>query len=386
MDPYSYSSQSYPPPPPRRGNPLAVLLALVIGLLVGGTVFRYVLNRGTPAVDPRPVAPQGELAADEKSSVELFKKLSPSVVYITTLTQRMDLWTRNVTEIPQGTGSGFLWDDAGHVVTNFHVVRGASGAQVTLADHSTYKADLVGVAPNQDLAVLRINAPKDKLAKIPWVGKSSELLVGQKVYAIGDPFGLDQTLTTGIISALGRTIQSVAGTPIDNAIQTDAAINPGNSGGPLLDSSGRLIGVNTAIYSPSGASAGIGFAIPVDTVNRIVPQLIKDGKVERPNLGAVFDERRNDAIMRRLGMQGALVLGVEENSPAAAAGLRPTQRSANGLVLGDVIDQIDGKDVHGVGELNAYLERYNAGDTITLRVVREGAHANVKVTLGKEGR
>ena len=385
MDPFAYPNPTYPPAP-RRTSLGAVLFALFVGLVAGGVGFRYVINRGTPQLDPRPVQPAGELAADERSTVELFKKLSPSVVYITTLQQRVNLWTRNVSEIPQGTGSGFLWDDAGHVVTNFHVVRGASGAQVTLNDHSTYKAELVGVAPNQDLAVLRISAPKDKLAKIPWVGKSAELLVGQKVYAIGDPFGLDQTLTTGIVSALGRTIESVAGTPIDNAIQTDAAINPGNSGGPLLDSSGRLIGVNTAIFSPSGASAGIGFAIPVDTVNRIVPQLIKGGKVERPNLGAVFDERRNNAIMSRLGMQGVLVLGVEPNSPAAAAGLRPTQRSADGLVLGDVIDQVDGKDVRSVGELNAMLERYNAGDTITLRVVREGEPATVKVTLGREGR
>src|SRR4051812_184749 len=387
MEGYSYTPYTPPPYPNRRTSAIGVWLgALLLGIVIGALLFRYVLNRGTPAVEPRAVAVPTTMGADEQLTIDLFKKVSPSVVYITTLTQRMNMWTRNVTEIPQGTGSGFLWDDAGHVVTNFHVVRGASGAKVTLADHSSYDATLVGVAPNQDLAVLKINAPRDKLPKLPWVGRSSDLQVGQKVYAIGNPFGLDQTLTTGIISALGRTIESVAGTPIDNAIQTDAAINPGNSGGPLLDSSGRLIGVNTAIFSPSGASAGIGFAIPVDTVNRIVPQLIKGGKVERPNLGAVFDERRNNAIMSRLGMQGVLVIGVEENSPAAAAGLRPTQRSAGGLVLGDVIDQVDAKDVRTVGELNAMLERYNPGDTITLRILREGEHTGVKVTLGKEGR
>src|SRR3954464_2984326 len=195
MDPYSYTPSQYAPPP-RRGNPLAVLLPLILALAAGGVGFRYVINRGTPALDARPVQPAGELAGDERNAVELFKKLSPSVVYITTLQQRVNLWTRNVTEIPQGTGSGFLWDDAGHVVTNFHVVRGASGAQVTLNDHSTYKATLVGVAPNQDLAVLKISAPRDKLPKLPWVGRSSDLQVGQKVYAIGNPFGLDQTLTT----------------------------------------------------------------------------------------------------------------------------------------------------------------------------------------------
>ena len=387
MEGYSYSPYTPPPYPERRAPVAGVLVgALLVGFMLGAVLFRYVLNRGTPAVDPRPVAPPATMASDELLTIDLFKKVSPSVVYITTLTQRMNMWTRNVTEIPQGTGSGFLWDDAGHVVTNFHVVRGASGAKVTLADHSTYDATLVGVAPNQDLAVLKINAPRDKLPKLPWIGRSSDLQVGQKVFAIGDPFGLDQTLTTGIISALGRTIESVAGTPIDNAIQTDAAINPGNSGGPLLDSSGRLIGVNTAIYSPSGASAGIGFAIPVDNVNRIVPQLIKSGKVSRPDLGAVFDERLNQPITARTGIQGALVLGVNENSPAAAAGLKPTQRIGGQIVLGDVIDQINGKDVRSVAELNALLERYSAGDVVKLRVLREGEHVEVAVTLGKEGR
>jgi S1-C subfamily serine protease len=387
MEGYSHTPYTPPPYPQRRGPAIGVWVgALLLGIVIGALLFRYVLNRGTPAVEPRAVAPPATMASDEQATIDLFKKVSPSVVYITTLTQRMNMWTRNVTEIPQGTGSGFLWDDAGHVVTNFHVVRGASGAKVTLADHSSYDATLVGVAPNQDLAVLKINAPRDKLPKLPWVGRSSDLQVGQKVYAIGNPFGLDQTLTTGIISALGRTIESVAGTPIDNAIQTDAAINPGNSGGPLLDSGGRLIGVNTAIYSPSGASAGIGFAIPVDNVNRIVPQLIKNGKVNRPDLGAVFDERLNQSIMARLGIAGALVLGVNENSPAAVAGLKPTQRVGGQIVLGDVIDQINGKDVRSVAELNAMLERYSAGDVVKLRVLREGEHVEVPVTLGKEGR
>jgi len=305
------------------------------------------------------------------------KKMLPSVVTIKTF---------NASGEPIAIGSGFVVTAKGLIVTNYHVVKGASAAKVTLNDHTTYDAELVGVAPNQDLAVLKINAPRDKLHQIPWVGRSSELLVGQKVYAIGDPFGLDQTLTTGIISALGRTIESVAGTPIDNAIQTDAAINPGNSGGPLLDSSGRLIGVNTAIYSPSGASAGIGFAIPVDNVNRIVPQLIKNGKVARPDLGAVFDERLNQSVMMRTGVQGALVLGVNPNSPAATAGLKPSQRAGGRIILGDIIDQIDGKDVKSVADLNAQLERHNSGDKINLRVLREGEHVDVPVTLGAEGR
>jgi S1-C subfamily serine protease len=373
-----------PPPPPRRSNGLPIL-TLILGLLIGGLVFRYVLNRGVSAVDARPVTPAGDLAADEKTNVELFKKLSPSVVYITTLTQRRDLWTRNVTEVPQGTGSGFVWDDAGHVVTNFHVVRGASGAKVTLSDHSTYDAELVGVAPNQDLAVLHIKAPRDKLHAIPWIGRSADRAVGQRVFAIGNPFGLDQTLTTGLISALGRTIEGAGGVPIDNAIQTDAAINPGNSGGPLLDSSGRLIGVNTAIYSPSGASAGIGFAIPVDTVNRIVPQLIKTGKVARPETGLVFDERLSRAVAGRLGVSGAVVLGVREGSPAAAAGLRPTQESGGYIVPGDVIEAVDGKAVGSVAEFNAVLEGYKPGDKVTLRVFREGRRVEVPMELGWPG-
>jgi S1-C subfamily serine protease len=384
MNDYGYGPSSYPPPPPPPPRPRPAVPwigPLILGLLLGWLAYRT-WSRGTPAADPRPITPAGELAADEKNSVELFKRLSPSVVYITTLTQRVNAWTRNVTEIPQGTGSGFLWDDAGHVVTNYHVLRGASGARVTLNDHSTYEAKLVGVAPNQDLAVLRIDGPRDKLAKIPFIGKSGDLQVGQRVYAIGNPFGLDQTLTTGIVSALGRTIESVAGTPIEDAVQTDAAINPGNSGGPLLDSSGRLIGVNTAIYSPSGASAGIGFAVPIDTVNRIVPQLIKGGKVQRPELGAVFSDRLNRSLTGQMGVEGVLVLGVRENSPAAAAGLRPTAQVGGGFIPGDVIEQVNGKDVKSPGDLNAQLERYSPGDTIKLRVLRDRGRVEVPVTLG----
>jgi S1-C subfamily serine protease len=229
---------------------------------------------------PRVVTPRGDLAAEEKATIELFREASKSVVYIRTIALRRDVFTLNVYEIPEGTGSGFIWDEQGHIVTNYHVIRTASAAHVTLADNSTYNAQLVGVEPAKDLAVLQIDAPKRLLRPIP-IGTSRDLLVGQTVFAIGNPFGLDQTLTTGIISALNREIQSVTRQPIQGVIQTDAAINPGNSGGPLLDSAGRLIGVNTAIYSPSGAYAGIGFAIPVDTVNQVVPQLIQQGRNAR---------------------------------------------------------------------------------------------------------
>jgi S1-C subfamily serine protease len=221
--------------------------------------------------------PRGELAADEQSTIALYKRCAPSVVHITSLARQTNPYTLNVQQIPRGTGSGFVWSKDGFVVTNYHVIQGASGATVTLADGTSHRARLVGAYPDKDLAVLRIDAPAAALYPID-VGTSADLQVGQKVFAIGNPFGLDQTLTTGVISALNREIESVTGRPIRGVVQTDAAINPGNSGGPLLDSYGRLIGVNTAIASPNGASAGIGFAIPVDEVNRVVPELIAKGK------------------------------------------------------------------------------------------------------------
>ncbi len=254
------------------------IMLLLFGGLLGWEAYRYFADRGQAALNARAVTPRGELAAEEKTNTEIFKSASPSVVYITTLTERINYQTKNVTEIPAGTGSGFIWDTAGHIITNFHVVQHANGASgVTLADHTQWTASLVGVAPDQDLAVLKIDAKASQLPPIP-VGTSSDLQVGQCVFAIGNPFGLDQTLTTGVVSALGRTIPSATNVPIDEVIQTDAAINPGNSGGPLLDSAGRLIGINAAIYSPSGSSSGIGFAVPVDTVNRVVPELISTGK------------------------------------------------------------------------------------------------------------
>jgi S1-C subfamily serine protease len=252
----------------------------------------------------RTIASRGELGAEEKATIGLFRQASPSVVNITTIAVQRDFFTLNLYQIPEGTGSGFVWDTTGNVITNFHVIHNADAAQVTLADQSAWKARIVGVAPDKDIAVLRIDAPANRLRPIP-IGTSKELQVGQKVFAIGNPFGLDQTLTTGVISALGREIESVTRRPIQGVIQSDAAINPGNSGGPLLDSAGRLIGVNTAIYSPSGASAGIGFAIPVDTVNRIVPELIRYGKLTRPGIGVQIAE---DQIAQQLGIKGVLVV------------------------------------------------------------------------------
>jgi len=331
-----------------------------------------------PRAAARSVAPRGELWSDEKSTITLFRQASPSVVNITAIGVQRDLFTLNLYQIPQGTGSGFIWDKSGNVITNFHVIQEADAAQVTLGDQSTWKARVVGMAPDKDLAVLRIDAPADRLRPIP-VGTSKDLQVGQYVFAIGNPFGLDQTLTTGVISALGREIESVTRRPIQGVIQTDAAINPGNSGGPLLDSAGRLIGVNAAIYSPSGTSAGIGFAIPVDTVNRIVPELIRYGKVTRPGIGVQIAEEQ---LAERLGVTGVLVVDVVPGSAAAKAGILPTRRESSGRVrLGDVIVAIDGIKVESPNDLFLLLERYKVGDVVNVSLLRDGKIVQTKVAL-----
>jgi S1-C subfamily serine protease len=334
-----------------------------------------------PNAQPRAVTARGDLAEDEKNTIELFEAASPSVVYITSIELRRSLFNLNVYEIPQGTGSGFVWDREGRVVTNYHVIEDASRVEVTLADHSQWKGRLVGAAPDKDLAVLQISAPPETLRPI-MVGESHNLLVGQKVFAIGNPFGLDQTITAGIVSALGREIRAVTGRTIQGVIQTDAAINPGNSGGPLLDSAGRLIGVNTAIYSPSGASSGVGFAVPADVVNRVVPELIRYGKVIRPGLGVTL---ANERLAARLGIQGVLVLKVEPGSAAEAAGLRETSRVGGGIVLGDVIEGVNNGTVASYDDLQNELERHKVGDEVTLKVLRDGVHLSIKVMLEQVG-
>ena len=355
---------------------VSALAVLAILLVQHSWVGSASLN--DPRAAPRSIAPRGELSAGEKSTIAVFREASPSVVHITAIAVQRDLFTLNLYQIPEGTGTGFIWDNSGNIITNFHVIQNADAAQVTLADQSTWKARRVGAAPDKDLAVLRIDAPANKLRAIP-VGTSKDLQVGQNVFAIGNPFGLDQSLTTGVISALGREIESVTRRPIQGVIQTDAAINPGNSGGPLLDSVGRLIGVNTAIYSPSGASAGIGFAIPVDTVNRIVPELIRSGKVTRPGMGIQIAE---DQLAERLGVTGVLVVEVAQGSAAAKAGLRPTRREASGHVrLGDVITAIDGKKIESSNELFLTFEKYKVGDSVNVSLLREGKAVQVKVTL-----
>lgn len=319
-----------------------------------------------------------ELKTAEIETIQLFENAAPSVAFITTTNVRMDFWTRNIMEIPRGTGSAFVWDKKGHIVTNYHVIQGADKAQVTLSDRTTYDAEVIGVAPEKDLAVLRIKIESSKLNPIP-VGASDDLRVGQSVYAIGNPFGLDQTLTTGIISALGREIESVAGIPIKDVIQTDAAINPGNSGGPLLDSSGRLIGVNTAIYSPSGAYAGIGFSIPVDVVNWVVPELITYGKLQRPSLGV---ELATSQQTKRIGLEGALVLGTTPGGAAEKAGIRPTYRDRYGRIsLGDVIVGIDNEKISSPNDLVLILEKYKPGDVVKVKIMRGKEEETVSLKL-----
>jgi S1-C subfamily serine protease len=331
------------------------------------------------AAVPRPVDRRGQLKADELALTELFQRVSPSVVYVTSLAVRRDFFSLNVMEIPRGTGSGFVWDREGHVVTNYHVIQYADRAQVTLADGSVWPARLVGAEPSKDLAVLHIDAPRERLHPLPR-GDSHDLRVGQSVYAIGNPFGLDQTLTTGVISALGREIESVARIPIRDVIQTDAAINPGNSGGPLLDSSGELIGVNTAIFSPSGAYAGIGFSIPVAVVEWVVPDLIRYGRLRRPTFGAEF---AHPQLAQRLGVRdGALVIHVARGSAAERAGIRPTRRNARGsVVLGDVVTAIDGEPVDDYEDVILALEQRRPGERVTVTVARGAQTADVLVVL-----
>ncbi len=334
----------------------------------------------SPTIDRgREISPALIVTTQEKATIELFENSAPSVVFITTKGIQEDRWSRQRYEVSTGSGSGFIWDDQGHIVTNFHVIKDGQKWEITLSDQTIWDAELIGVEPRKDLAVLKINAPKDKLKPIP-VGTSHDLRVGQSVYAIGNPFGLDQSLTTGIVSALGREIESVARIPIRDVIQTDAAINPGNSGGPLLDSSGRLIGVNTAIYSPSGASAGIGFSVPVDIVNWAIPDLITYGEVQRPVLGI---ELVSEQYTQRWGLEGAVVLDVVPGSGAEKAGLRPTKQNRRGNVrLGDVIKRIGDFPIKNNYDLMLALEKHQPGQTIKIDLVRDEEEMEVDVVLG----
>jgi S1-C subfamily serine protease len=370
----------------RHGPALTVVIA--VGLLlagVAGLLWQYWPWRGPdplydPAAKPREVVPRGGLLPEEIANNEVYEKAWKSVVSITTLDFRRDPATFDLEEVPQGAGSGIIWNEKGYVVTNYHVIQDARAAAVVLWDGSTLKARAVGVAPDKDLAVLKIDAADGTLFPIE-VGASKDLKVGQKAFAIGNPFGLGHSFTEGVISALQRRIKSVTGRPIDGVLQTSAPINPGNSGGPLLDSAGRLIGVNTAIYSPSGASAGIGFAIPVDTVNEVVPELIRRGKVERPGLGVQI---ANATVSRRLGIKsGVLIVEVLPNGAAARAGMQGTRMDTLGRVLrlGDIIVAVEGKPVVTADDLFEQLTRRKVGDTVRVTVLRGSDRQEIDIKL-----
>ncbi len=364
------------------------LLALIVG---GGYFFFKSKNNDLPSeqavqkLPPPPrtnVAPVTRVFDSEEATIKLFEEARQSVCFITTLNVRQDYFNRNSEEIPSGTGSGFVWDKEGHIITNFHVIKDViqqGRATVTLSDRKTYDAKLVGIAPEKDLAVLKIDLAAESLKPIP-VGTSHDLRVGQSTFAIGNPFGLDQTLTTGVISALGREIQSLTGRPIRDVIQTDAAINPGNSGGPLLDSSGRLIGVNTQIYSPSGASAGIGFSIPVDEVNWVVPDLIKYGEVRRPVLGvSLLPGQYAD----QLQVEGAMIAEVIKGGPADKAGLKAIGQDARGnFIAGDIIKSVNDIKVKNFNDLALALEKYQPGEKVKLLIDRKGDEKEIDIALG----
>jgi len=329
---------------------------------------------------PTPLAGNSDVfyTNDEQNNIAVFQEVSPSVVFVTNTRLRRNSFSLNVMEIPQGSGTGFVWDESGLIVTNFHVVYRANKITIKLQDGSDYDAEVVGVAPDKDIAVLRIDAPTSKMKPVT-LGQSSTLSVGRKVLAIGNPFALDTTLTVGVVSALGREIKSISQRTIKDVIQTDAAINPGNSGGPLLDSHGKLIGVNTAIYSPSGASAGIGFAIPVDTLKKIVPQLIQYGRVNRPVLGI---DPLSDNWAKRLRAKGVALLSVIPGQPAEKSGMVGVREDRRGkLHLGDVIIAVDDDPILNQDDLLEVLESHQAGDVIKVTTIREDEIHNYEVEL-----
>ena len=355
-------------------------IVLFAGVLVGWCG-SSMLGPGA-AASPRPVAPRGPLLVGEQAVIDRFKEAAPSVAYITSIAYQRDWFSLDVQAVPTGSGSGFAWDEQGHVVTNYHVIENAQELEISFGDRTSYKGRVVGVAPEKDLAVLQIQAKGLRLRPIP-LGTSADLQVGQSVMAIGNPFGLDQTLTTGVVSALGREIQSATRRRISGVIQTDAAINPGNSGGPLLDSAGRLIGVNTAIQSTSGSSAGIGFAVPVDTVNRIVPQLLSRGRSVRVDPG--FDPIPDSWAASVDVPKGIIVGRVRAGSPADKAGLRGLTRQGRNWLLGDVVLGVNGQPVRDMDRLLDLLEAQQSGSAVTLEVYRQERRIQLALTVVQGG-
>ncbi len=331
--------------------------------------YKFISSQSTP----REVTPRGSLADFEKTTIDIFNTAAPSVVYIFTENATGGLFRPG--SAPQGAGSGFLWDTYGHIVTNFHVIEGARRIKVRLENGEAVEATYVGGSPGHDLAVIRLRKSVSNIQPLP-IGTSSNLQVGQTVLAIGNPFGLARTLTTGVVSALDRRLPTSAGREVVGAIQTDAAINPGNSGGPLIDTAGRLIGVNTAIISRSGSSSGIGFAVPVDVVNQVVPLLISNGKVPRPGIGIVILKQE---VAASLGITGLVIERVTPGSPAQRAGLRGVDY--NNRIIGDVIVGIDGNTVTDISDYVRHLQNSKIGQSVTLDVLRGNEVIQVSVAL-----
>jgi S1-C subfamily serine protease len=329
---------------------------------------------------PTPIVPlsPGARTEDERNTISVFRDAAASTVFVTQTRVVMDYWAGVAQEVPAGSGSGFVWDDQGHVVTNYHVVENARSLTVTFQDQQVFEATLVGVEPRKDVAVLKVQVPAGLLKPVR-PARGAALEVGQKTVAIGNPFGLDHTLTTGVVSALGRQVQGIGGVTIRDMIQTDAAINPGNSGGPLLDSSGQVIGMNTMIFSKTGSSAGIGFAVPVSTIARVVPQIIKSGKAEQLGLGIQIDPQQR--IERRNGIRGVVVLAVPPTSGAAKAGLKGITQTARGIVLGDVIVGVDAQKVDDFDDFYNALDSHKAGDKVDLKVRRGEENVTLKVDV-----
>jgi S1-C subfamily serine protease len=375
-----------PSAPRREGGGMSVLAwALPLALTALVIVLAWKLYQSMPKAtrDPRAesrtVTARGDLADDEKATIALFRAASPAVVQVTSFQPGTDATGSRELQSPIGSGSGFVWDAQGYVVTNYHVVAEGRSFAVTFPDHDVLEAQLTGQDEVHDLAVLKVDARGKSLPTLP-VGKSNELVVGQKVFAIGNPFGLDQTLTTGIISGLNREIASLVRTPIRNVIQTDAAINPGNSGGPLLDSAGRVIGLNTQIASPSGASSGVGFAIPVDLMNKIVPQIIRTGHAIRPGLGI---GKMIGGLLNRSGLRGVIFLEYTPTSAAKSAGIVATKPAPDGQPqrLGDVIVGIDGERVETTADLFRILDAHEIGDEVEVKYLHDGKELASKVKL-----
>ena len=332
-----------------------------------------VLAAAAPAEDP---IPDG-LSEEERRQIRVFRTASASTVFITNVGYRRDFFSMNIEKIPQGSGTGFVWDKAGHIVTNYHVIEKGREFTVTFGGDTTYPAKVVGVAPNKDLAVLKVEAPEDLLFPLE-LGRSADLAVGQKVMAVGNPFGLDHTLTVGVVSALGREWTSPGGRTIKDVIQTDAAINPGNSGGPLLDSRGRLIGVNMSIISPSGAFAGIGFSVPVDTVRRMIPQLIQHGRPIRPGIGIHIVP---DHVARRYGIEGVVVDEVNQGWPAAKAGMEPVRLTRSNKMIGDVIVAVNDQPIGSSDDLLDAFELAGVGAEVSLTLKNQGELRDVTLKL-----